>query len=130
MHRTNRSHQHTLLSQQALLLNSIFDPVPPPPEPPTYRIRRDDVVETLKDRWNGEVESLVRRAQETDWAALRESWERRIARAWRNLRDTEAGREVETRLKENVIGVGDEKRKDQDDESSRERRQPRLLELK
>lgn len=40
-----------------------------------------------KDRWNGEVEGLVKRAQETDWRRIRESLEDRAAGAWRKLRE-------------------------------------------
>lgn len=40
------------------------------------------MVETAKDRWNGELEGLVRRVQTTDWRAEREQWEDRLGKVW------------------------------------------------
>jgi hypothetical protein len=47
------------------------------------------LVETLKDRWNGEVEGLVRRVQETDWNQVRARWESRIGTIWAKMRQSE-----------------------------------------
>jgi len=46
--------------------------------PPVAREVRTGLVETAKDRWNGEVESLVRRVQATDWARVGEGVVRRV----------------------------------------------------
>ena len=61
----------------------------------------------MKDRWNGEIEKLVRNVQETDWNEKREQAEQRIAAAWGNLRVTEKAQELEQRFKENVDGTAD-----------------------
>jgi altered-inheritance-of-mitochondria protein 5 len=36
------------------------------------------VVEMAKDRWNREIEGLLRGAYETDWNAVRAKWEDRV----------------------------------------------------
>jgi MICOS complex subunit MIC12 len=91
LHRANRKYQHTLLAQQSVLLNSVVEPLPPPPETPAYHVRKVSLVETLKDRWNGEVEGLVRRVEETDWNKVRARWESRIGTVWAKLRESQAG---------------------------------------
>jgi MICOS complex subunit MIC12 len=91
LHRANRKYQHTLLAQQSVLLNSVVEPLPPPPETPAYHVRKVSLVETLKDRWNGEVEGLVRRVEETDWNKVRARWESRIGTVWTKLRESQAG---------------------------------------
>jgi MICOS complex subunit MIC12 len=35
-------------------------------------------IEMAKDRWNREIEGLLRRTYETDWNAVRGEWENRI----------------------------------------------------
>ena len=45
------------------------------------------MVETAKDRWNGEVEGLVRRVQGVDWRSAREGLEDRLTSAWRKVRE-------------------------------------------
>ena len=62
------------------------------------------LVETLKDRWNGEVESLVRRVQETDWNQVRARWESRIGTVWSKIRQSEVG----DRLREDAVVAGEE----------------------
>lgn len=47
--------------------------------------RRESLAEVLKDRWNAEVEGMVRRVQETDWREVRERWERRGVNFWQNM---------------------------------------------
>ena len=58
------------------------------------------MAEELKDRWNREVEKLVRNVQETDWTAARENAERRLAEVWSRVRQSETGREIEGRAAE------------------------------
>lgn len=105
VHRSNRTYQSLLLRQQAKLLTSHVDPPEPEYQPPAYRIEQAGLDEQLKDRWNREVESLVRRVQSTDWEALRVRWERRIGFAVNDLRETDAVQELEQKLKENIIGT-------------------------
>ena len=40
----------------------------------------------MKDKWNAEVEGLVRRAQSTDWNEVRVRWERRLGNVWDKMR--------------------------------------------
>jgi hypothetical protein len=65
------------------------------------------LVETLKDRWNGEVEGLVRRMQDTDWNQVRARWESRIGTVWAKMRQSGA----EDRLREDALVVGKEVKK-------------------
>ncbi|ERF74653.1 hypothetical protein EPUS_00783 [Endocarpon pusillum Z07020] len=103
LHRTNRTQQHTLLSQQSLLLNSLLERptsslsstsrtrrtrIDPETLEVEERWKKDSLTERLKDRWNGEVEGMVRRVAETDWRAVRERWERRGLNLWRNMTTT------------------------------------------
>lgn len=109
VHRQNRTHQSLLLRQQSRLLNSIIDPPEPEYAPPAYRVEQAGIEEQLKDRWNREVENLVRKAQHTDWEAVRIRWEGRLGNAWAKVRGTEQVQEIEQKvrdgaqdLKENV----------------------------
>ena len=45
------------------------------------------MVETARDRWNGEVEGLVRRVQGVDWRSVREGLEDRLMSAWGKVRE-------------------------------------------
>ena len=107
LHKANRNIQGTLLRQSHILLNSVVEPLPSAPEPPAYELRKAGLVEELKDRWNSEIEKMVRNIQETDWHEKREQAEHRIANAWSNLRQTEKAQELEERFKENVVGTAD-----------------------
>ncbi|KAK5942218.1 hypothetical protein PMZ80_006173 [Knufia obscura] len=107
VHRSNRTYQSLLLRQQARLLNSKIDPPEPEYEPPAYRIEQAGLDEQLKDRWNREVEGIVRKVQTTDWEAVRIRWENRISSAFNGVRNTEKAQELEQRFKENVVGTGD-----------------------
>ncbi|KAJ9642515.1 hypothetical protein H2199_004896 [Coniosporium tulheliwenetii] len=89
IHRQNRLNQSLYLRQSHLILTSLIEP-PPPSTPPRAREARPSLVETVKDRWNGEIEGLVRRALSVDWNGVREGMERAVARGWGKLR-----REVE-----------------------------------
>jgi len=55
-----------MLRQQSLILKNIIEP-PPPEIPSNAREARVSVVETAKDRWNSEIEGLVKKAQTTNW---------------------------------------------------------------
>ncbi|KAF2431893.1 hypothetical protein EJ08DRAFT_678062 [Tothia fuscella] len=77
MHAQKRAHQSALLRQQSLILENIIRPLPAAP-PTTAREARVGVVESAKDRWNGEIERLVRRAQSTDWRLVGERLERGV----------------------------------------------------
>jgi MICOS complex subunit MIC12 len=107
IHRANRNVQRSLLSQQATILNSVVEPLPPLPEPPAYEVRRAGIAEELKDRWNREVEKLVRNVQQTDWTAVREDAEQKIAGAFNRLRQTETAQNVEQQAKEVASQVSD-----------------------
>lgn len=100
VHRQNRTHQALLLRQQSRLLNSVIDPPEPEYAPPTYRLEQAGLEELLKDRWNREVEGLVRKAQHTDWEAVRLRWEARLGSAWAKVRGTEQVQEIEQRVRE------------------------------
>lgn len=102
VHRQNRTYQSTLLRQQARLLNNKIDPPEPEYEPPAYRMEQAGLEEQLKDRWNREVENLVRKAQTTDWEAERIKWENRISSAFNNVRSTEAVQNAEEKVKQTV----------------------------
>ncbi|TLD22543.1 hypothetical protein E2P81_ATG07736 [Venturia nashicola] len=55
-----------MLRQQSLILKNVIEP--PLPEPQlSSREARVSVVESAKDRWNSEIERLVKKAQTTDW---------------------------------------------------------------
>jgi len=84
VHRSNRAYQSTLVSQQSRILTNLIDGTPPPPR--DYQRKTAGVSEMAKDKWNGEIEGLVRRAYETDWVAVGHQWETRAAAAWGNLR--------------------------------------------
>jgi altered-inheritance-of-mitochondria protein 5 len=81
LHQRNRLQQSLMLKQQSLILNNIIEPHVPPP-PPTAREARVSVVESAKDRWNGEIEGLVKKAQTTDWNMVRDDLEGKMATLW------------------------------------------------
>lgn len=53
----------------------------PVDDPPRFRVKRVSWSETWKDRWNKEVESLVRGSQDVDWDFVRAGLEGRV-RGW------------------------------------------------
>lgn len=127
LHRANRKVQHTLLAQQSVLLNSVVEPLPPLPETPAYDVQKIGMVETLKDRWNREVETLVRRVEETDWNQVRARWESRIGTVWAKVRESEAG----DKLRENALGAGEEVKKAVETKQAQQSPEPkRLLEIR
>jgi hypothetical protein len=84
------------------------------------------LVETLKDRWNGEVESLARRVQETDWNQVRARWESRIGTVWAKMRQSEAA----DRPREDGVVAGEEVKKVAEIPRPEQSPQPkRLLEI-
>ncbi|RVX71559.1 hypothetical protein B0A52_05131 [Exophiala mesophila] len=100
MHRANRNVQKTLLSQQTYVINTIVEPPTPLPDPPAYEVRKAGLTEELKDRWNREIEKLVRNVQETDWSAKRQVYEDKLATAWNSIRESDLGKQVEGNVKE------------------------------
>lgn len=84
-HQRNREHQSQVLRHQALVLQSLVDPLPPLPPPTRSEVaiaQRTRAVEVAKDRWNQEVENAVRWVQHTDWVEVREGLEDSV---WRLL---------------------------------------------
>jgi altered-inheritance-of-mitochondria protein 5 len=127
LHRANRKYQHTLLAQQSVLLNSVVEPLPPLPDTAAYDVQQVSMVETLKDRWNREVETLVRRVEETDWNQVRARWESRIGTVWAKVRESEAGE----KLRENVVATGEEVKKAAETTQIQQSPEPkRLLEIR
>ncbi|KAF3088397.1 hypothetical protein TWF569_011456 [Orbilia oligospora] len=69
MYLTIRQHQEqTKLSSQLLrdsngILNAILEPPPPPKPRTTYVETRSNILETMKDNWNSEIEGVVRWVQ-------------------------------------------------------------------
>lgn len=67
------------------MLNSVLDPpqqIPPPlTRAEIARQERSTITERAKDRWNEEIEKGVRWLQNTDWDAVRENAEDKIASA-------------------------------------------------
>ncbi|GAO18489.1 uncharacterized protein UV8b_07307 [Ustilaginoidea virens] len=84
-HQRNREHQGHSLRAQALAVQSLIDPVPPPLPPSRSQVaaaKRAEAVEVAKERWNHEVENAVRWVQRTDWHDVREGLEDRVAALW------------------------------------------------
>jgi MICOS complex subunit MIC12 len=59
-----------MLSQQSAVLLNIVEPQPLQPLP-TPREVRGGFVEMAKDRWNAEIEGLLRRTYNKDWNKAR-----------------------------------------------------------
>jgi len=95
------------LRQQTLVLNRIVYPQPPI-APPTNREERASLSERLKDRWNDELETNVRKLYNVNWADLRENLEDRVAGLWGGaLSQGRDGAEVEgTKIAEGAHVVG------------------------
>jgi altered-inheritance-of-mitochondria protein 5 len=65
------------------VLISLLEPSPIPPPQNRAELAREErssLAETLKDRWNDEVENAVRRVQRTDWNEVREGMEGAVAK--------------------------------------------------
>lgn len=80
-----------MLRQQSLILKNVIEP--PALEPPsTAREARVSVVESAKDRWNSEIEGLVKKAQTTDWNEVGGRVSDGVASLWNKA--TEKAKEV------------------------------------
>ncbi|KAH8782578.1 hypothetical protein BGZ57DRAFT_758628 [Hyaloscypha finlandica] len=82
-HERNRRAQAEALRSQSRVLTSLLEPSPIPPPQSRAELAREErssLTETLKDRWNEEVEHAVRRVQKTDWNEVREGMEGAVAR--------------------------------------------------
>jgi MICOS complex subunit MIC12 len=82
-HERNRRSQAEALRSQSRVLTSLLEPSPIPPPQSRAELAREErssLMETLKDRWNEEVENAVRRVHRTDWNSVREGLEGAIAR--------------------------------------------------
>jgi altered-inheritance-of-mitochondria protein 5 len=65
------------------VLTGLLEPSPIPPPQSRAELAREErssLTETLKDRWNEEVENAVRRVQRTDWNEVREGMEGAVVR--------------------------------------------------
>ncbi|KAF2461534.1 hypothetical protein BDY21DRAFT_89447 [Lineolata rhizophorae] len=87
LHRNNRVSQALALRQSSQTLNDIVEPPPALPPPPSARVARPSLVETAKDKWNAEVETLVRKVYDTDWNQVREQAEDNVGAVWRKIKD-------------------------------------------
>jgi len=85
IHRSNRTYQTTLVSQQNKILTNLIDPQLPPPRDRMKEVQAG-VVEMAKDKWNNEIEGLLRRTYKTDWNAVRAKWEDRALAAVEKMR--------------------------------------------
>ncbi len=82
-HERNRRAQAEALRLQSRVLTSLLEPSPVPPPQSRAELAREErssLTETLKDRWNNEVENAARRVQRTDWNEVREGMEGAVAR--------------------------------------------------
>ncbi|KAK3351045.1 hypothetical protein B0H65DRAFT_487964 [Neurospora tetraspora] len=96
-HQQNRTHQSDLLRAQTRFVNTLArDTLPtnlrtrypvndedlayfPPPRSELVERERHRFVESVKDKWNHEIENAVRWAQTTDWSSVREKAEDAVA---------------------------------------------------
>ncbi|KAF2004965.1 hypothetical protein P154DRAFT_425473 [Amniculicola lignicola CBS 123094] len=86
LHTRNRLTQATLLRQQRTVLTNIVDPQSIEEEP-VARELPVGLAEMAKDRWNREVEGVVRRVYGTDWTGVREGMEDRLGAVVRKIRE-------------------------------------------
>lgn len=82
-HERNRQAQAVNLRLATRTLNSIFEP-PTEPLGPTrselLRAERSSILESVKDRWNSEIERAVRSIQNTNWEEIRQARDEAIAK--------------------------------------------------
>jgi len=71
--RQTRLRQSTILAQENRVLLDLIEPQILQSEP-TARVVRGGFVEMAKDRWNAEVEGLLRLTYNTDWNQVRANW--------------------------------------------------------
>jgi altered-inheritance-of-mitochondria protein 5 len=86
LHAQNRATQAALLRQQRHVLTNVYDPKELEAEP-AYREVPVGLAEMAKDRWNRELESVVRKAYGTDWRKVRESAEDRLGGLVERIRE-------------------------------------------
>ncbi|KAF2740870.1 hypothetical protein EJ04DRAFT_558835 [Polyplosphaeria fusca] len=86
LHTKNRATQAALLRQQRQVLTNVVETQPPTPEP-TAREAPVGLAEMAKDRWNREVEGVVKRLYETDWRRVRERMEDRVDAVVHKIKD-------------------------------------------
>ncbi len=82
-HERNRRAQADNLRLQSRVLTSLLDPTPIPPPQSRADLaleERSTLLEAAKDRWNEELEGVVRRVQRTDWNGVREGLEGAVSR--------------------------------------------------
>ncbi|KAF2399138.1 hypothetical protein EJ06DRAFT_557628 [Trichodelitschia bisporula] len=82
IHRRNRTAQCLALQQHSTSLSRLVEPEPPVIFSPVVE-ERVSLAEQAKDRWNGEITALVRKAQMTDWTAVQQRWEGSLASLWK-----------------------------------------------
>ena len=84
-HQRNREQQGDALRAQALAIQNLIDPLPAPLPPTRSEIaaaQRATSIEVAKDRWNHEVLSALRWAQNTDWDEVRGGIEQGVSNLW------------------------------------------------
>lgn len=84
-HQRIREQQSLALRTQALAIQHLVDPIPAPLPPSRAEIaaaQRATAVETVKDRWNQEIQNVARWAQTKDWDEVREGAEQGVAKLW------------------------------------------------
>ena len=87
MHTQNRVTQAALLRQQRQVLTNFYEPKKPEPEP-AYREVPVGLAEMAKDRWNRELEGVVKKIYNTDWRRVRESAEDRASVIMQKIRES------------------------------------------
>ncbi|KAF1849950.1 uncharacterized protein K460DRAFT_372345 [Cucurbitaria berberidis CBS 394.84] len=87
LHTQNRITQAALLRQQRGVLAGFYEPKVPEPEP-TSREVPVGLAEMAKDKWNRQLEGIVRGAYNTDWRRLRESAEDRVSAVVEKIRES------------------------------------------
>jgi altered-inheritance-of-mitochondria protein 5 len=86
IHTRNRAQQSILLRQQAQVLKGLIEPIPLAPEPIARELPMG-LTEMAKDKWNKELEVVVRRVYETDWRRVREGLEDKVGNVIEKIRD-------------------------------------------
>lgn len=90
VHHATRLKQSLALRDSHALLRNVYDPEPTY-VPPSARERVGSLGDVAKDRWNGNVESAVKKIYSTDWRRVREEGEGWLGRAWDRVSKGVAG---------------------------------------
>lgn len=88
LHTQNRTTQAALLRQQRQVLSDFYEPKQADPEP-AYRVVPVGLAEMAKDRWNRELEGVVKKVYETDWRRVRERGEDSVLALVARIRQSE-----------------------------------------